>query len=755
MDNLINSVKIISIKYLNGPNIWSKRKKCMEVLINIGEFENYPSNKLNNFYENLIETFSTMKHHECGMGQKEGFFTRVKNGTYFGHILEHIVLEIQSFSGFHGGFGRTRETEYRGIYKLVIGMGFDSQKLITECFYSGLEILFLIIQNKKINLYQYYEKIKKITYENVIGKNVYEIIKELPINIPYIIINNQYDLIQLGYGIKQRKIWLSVSNLTSGISESIIKDKYFTKKILHEQNISIPNGDIASNITDVYKIVDKIGYPVVIKPINANQQKGITLNITSKNKLKFAFEHAIKFNKNNEKNIIIEKYFDGDSYRIVIVNNKIIACCKSHFKEVNTIIIGDGISSINDLINYQVPNKYLELYYEEIEKKNNNTIVNPISMEEQGNRYFKKDLFIEYLNKQNLNLTTVLSKGQKLKIKKIYDSYIDIDINNINNDIKDKCLLATKIVDIDICGIDLILKDIEKPLNSDNGVILELNSGPDLHIHKNSKISIGKEIIKYIYNNNDIDSINGYIPILGISGNGNLSFVNKFISSFFIKIKKYCGSYGINGYFLNNKKINIQNEFHWQYVNQILINTNVEVAIFDNNSKQILDEGVFYTKCNSIILGNINTELHDDNIQNKEYECLINEPENSLKILRVTVDIVREDGYAILNADDPNIKDLDELCNGKIIYYTQNNNINNHQYLRNHVLNKGKIVMLKNSFVCLYQNYEIIQLFKINENMENNIPIRDILAAVGGIWSYIDIFNNNYSNIFEEIIDSK
>jgi cyanophycin synthetase len=744
MNDLIKSVNIISIKYLNGPNLWMMKTPCMEVLIDIGDFENYPSNKINNLYDNIVMTFPFIVNHECGIGEKGGFLTRLKNGTYFAHILEHIILEIQSFSGFVGGKGRTRGTERTGIYKMVVSMGYNCKELVTESFNYGLEILLLLIQNKKVNLYNYFDKIKKISHQYGFGRSIYEVIKKLPKSIPYFKINNDYDLIQLGYGKQQKKLWTSTSPFTTGISESIVENKNLTKKLLREQNISVPRGDITNNIKDIYKIIEKIGYPVVIKPINSNQSDGVTLNITSPNVLEQAFSYAVKNNKSGEKNIIVEKYHTGFMYRILIIKNKIIACSNGELGKINDILLGDGISTINDLINNKRPNRFLELQTKDIEDEKNNIMNEKIIFEEKGDLFFKDLLLKEYLNKNNIKLNQILKKDQKITIEKIYDCYTTIDIDTIHNHIKEQCLLATRIVDLDICGVDLIIKNINEPLTPNNGVILELNSGPNLYIHKNSKISVTDELIKYLFK----DDLNGYIPIISIVGNGNQTFVSKFISSFFIKLGKYVGSYGKNGYFLNNKKIDIYNQYNWEYVKQILLNTFVEIAIFDNDSNQILTEGLFYNKCNSIVLGNVNTEIPTKGIQNKNYECLLNEPDNSVKILRVSVDCVGKDGYAILNSDDYNAKDLETICDGKVIYYTVSNNINA----------TYKFVFIKDNFVCLSFSDKIIKLIDINTlvNIQNvnNVKINDILATIGGIWSYYDIFDEKYSIIFNDLINN-
>jgi len=741
MDKLIDSVKIISIKYLCGPNIWCD-ESCIEVLINIGEFENYPSNKIKNLYENIKNTLPTIINHRCSYGTYGGFLKRLEEGTYFGHILEHITLELQSYTGYKGGFGRTRETEISGIYKIVLSTQIECKDIIIECFYCSLELLFLLIKNEKINISTFMNRIIGLSSINSFCDSTNEIISTLPGTIPYFKLNES-NFIQLGYGNKQKRIWITESCFTIGISDSISKNKYLTKKLLKNQGIEIPNGRITDNVDELYKIIDEIGYPIVIKPYNGNDQKNfpiiikpcdrnngkecsITINSTDNNLSNF-FQLAQEYNKNYEKKVIIEEYLEGDLYRILIVNNNAIACCKYSNEIIINDIIGDGISTIFELIEHVKSYKLFEMHYEYLKE---DYLKEDIVIEKDC--FHKDNHIIKCLNKYNYSYDTILKNNQKIIIERKFKKFSNIDINYINKDIINKCKLASRIINLDICGIDIILKDISKPLTKDNGAILDLTSGPDISIHKNSKISVGKEIINYIFNN----QLDGFIPIISIIGDGNQKFVNYFISSFFYNNEKYVGSYGKNGFYLNNKKIIKTTDYNWESVKHILMNNNVEIAIFDNDYSIILEEGLFYKSCNGIFLGNIK--------------------EDSLKILKTITYIIPKNGYAILNADDKNIEDLYESCNCNIIFYTNSNdnsnNLFNNKLLNNHILNGGKIVLNNNRTIVLHQNYKEIKLFNIDKNIFKNINIYDILASVAGIWSYSDLFNNSITEVFNKFI---
>lgn len=770
---LINSVKILSKKYLCGPNLWNYRPS-MEVLIDIGEFENYPSNKIPFFYENLKKTLPTMMNDRCSDGN---FFQRVKDGTYFGHILEHVTLQLQNYMNMEGGTGRTRETEKSGVYKIVVSSLSDNMNVIEECFNCALDLLYQIVQNKKADLKIYMRRIMSLSHQWY-GINTYEIIKSTKPSIPYFKIDDSNNFIQFGYGKNQKRIWTSETCYTSGISETISKNKLFTKKLLMEQGIHVPEGGIAYNMNDVYEIVKKIDYPVTIKPSNANGARGVSLNIQNIDDLSNAFKHAEKWNKGDMKGVIVEKYIQGDTYRITLVNYKVVGCAKNLFKYFQDILVGDGISSISELIDDLFSKRILENYYKEI------SLDDEVVTEHV--HFYYSDYTTEYLEKNGYTMDSILPFNSKFVLERKYDAYIQC-LDDLNEKTKEKCCLSAKIVGIDICGIDIILKNIKKPFTKNNGSILELNAGAGLALHKNAKNPIGLEIIDYLFQNDLSNENVSTIPIIHICGGNeyNVGFINNFISSFFIFLGKYVGSFGNNGFCINNSLIKNTNESEptWKSVKKVLMNKRIEMAVFDTNTQIIDSEGIFYRYCNSIVLGEIKEPPQDC-----KSECMIEEIENVFKLLRVNVDIVPKNGFAILNKDDENIEKLVELCDGSIIFYTNKNTLenknNSNQYISN--VNVGEFderffennrtetkysekkrkdsylnyrtVSYENNSVFIYENYQKKRLLIVDDVVVQKINFNNItifLAAIGGIWSYYDLFNETNLKTFQHFINFK
>lgn len=687
----INTVKVLSMKYLCGPNIWSYNPS-LEVLIDIGSFEQYPSNKIPNFYEKLVKILPTLKYHRCS----NGFLNRVKEGTYFGHILEHITLELQNYTGIDRGWGRTRETEISGIYKIVVSADCRNFDIIKECFYCALDIMFKLIKNEDIMIRNYMNHIQKF-YDKFYGINTYEILKNIPKNIGWFRIDEDNNLYQIGYGNTMKRLWTSETNYTKGISETISKDKYLTKKLLKNHGITVPEGILVSNIDEIYDYILNIKDNITIKPLNANHANGVCVNIDPNNKsnIIFAYNDALKYNKDGEKKIIVEKYIKGDTYRITLVNNKVIACCREYHKIIKNEIIGDGKSRIIDLIDDILATELLEHCHKDYMKEKELLIIN--------DHYYKDNHLDEYLSKIGKNTNTILDKNNKLLIERKFDNYLQIDINDIHKETIEKCELASKIIDLDICGIDIILEKISEPLSEKNGAILEINAAPGIGLHMNNNVSVGKEIIDYLFN--DISIENYFFPIISITGDGDCNFVNKFISSFFTYLGKYVRSH-------SSKNSNYEN------IKLILMNRRLEIAVFDIDSNTICNEGIFYNKCNTVILGKINMIKYSS-------ECVINEPNNTPKILRTLTTLVPKNGFSVLNMDDINIKELYQDLDGSIIFYS----------LQNYDLKYRCIYYENNNIILRYNNKKVI-LF------EYKIKSYDLLAALGGIWSNYDLINN-------------
>ena len=702
-----NRIEIKNIKYFHGPNQWNY-VPSLEIILDIKEFEKTPSDKFPFLYDMMVKYIPTLMHHRCSKGYQGGFLERVKTGTYFGHIIEHIALELQHFTGFSGGMGRTREIgEDSGIYKIILTAGHESKDSILECFYCAVDLLLAMIDQRPFDIVEYQNRIVQASRYNNFGSNLLEIIYCLQqYNIPYFKITDTGSFIQVGYGNQQRRLWITMSDQISGISDSIVGNKNLTKKLLEQQGISVPKGKLVYSKEEAIDQVKKIGYPVVVKPSNGNRSIGVSVNLTSDEMVEKAFPIALSNNKDNRRDVIVEKYIKGDSYRITLVNYNVIAACIFFFHTIQVNITGDGKATIERLIDRvraqfileDGHNNYTHYKNKDSEIKKVDVLVN------YHESFFQKDLFYKFLEKNGYEKDTVIPEGKKVLIDLVYNGYKDVDVDQLPISIKKDCERATRIIGIDICGIDIIISS-EKDYT-----ILELNSCPDLRVHRNSKNNVGRAIVHYLFKD-----AKHYFPMIGITGNGDRAGVNRFLTNFFTMEKSNVGSVGEGGFLIGQRRI-IQKDSNQQNVQDMLSNVTIDMAIIDNDISVIDQEGLAYRYANAIILGTYNPD--------------------QFKLLRTQIDIVQDGGTVVLNGDDPNVLELVKIVDeNRIIFYGMNDH--------NNVYYDSKLDSIFINKVLLVDSISKRGLFKY---------LSIILPSIAGVWSYVDLMNpNNRTKVIDFI----
>ena len=690
-------IEVKNIKYFYGPNQWNYRPS-LEIILDIKEFEKNPSDKFPFLYDTMLSSIPSLMNHRCSKDYNGGFLERVKSGTYFGHIIEHLTLELQHFTGFSGGMGRTREIgEDSGIYKIILTAGNYSKESILECFYCAVDLLLAMIDQRPFDLVDYQKRIVQASRHDNFGSNLLEIIYCLnQYNIPYFKLTDTGSFIQVGYGNQQKRLWITMSNQLSGISDSIVGNKSLTKKLLEQQGINVPKGENVESKKDAIDYAKKIGYPVVVKPSNGNRAKGVSVNLTSDEMVAKAFPIALSNNKDSRTDVIVEKYIKGDSYRITLVNYRIIAACIHIFYTIPVKIKGDGKATIERLIDRvraqfileDGHNNYTHYKNKELEIKKVDVLVN------YHESFLKKDLLDQFLEKNGYKKDTVIPYEKTISIDLVYDGYKDVDIEKIPISIKNSCERATRIIGIDICGIDIIISDKDY-------AILEMNSCPDLRVHRNSKNNVGRAIVHYLFKD-----AKHYFPMIGITGDGDRSGVNRFLTNFFTMEKNNVGSVGDAGVFIGSKRM-IDKESNHQNVQDMLSNVMIDMAIIDNDINVIDQEGLAYLYANAIILGTYSQE--------------------KFELLRTQIDIVQEGGTVVLNADDPNVSELVKVVEKTetIIFYGTR------------VVNDNNNVYYDSAHDSIFINTVLLIDSIKRRGVFNYLSV--ILPSIAGVWSYVDL----------------
>jgi cyanophycin synthetase len=334
-------MKIIEIKALKGPNYWSiRRPKLIQMKLDLEQMEQRPTNSIAGFKERLEKLFPSMYEHRCSVGERGGFFQRVEEGTWMGHVIEHIALEIQTLAGMNTGFGRTRGTGKEGEYYVVFSYMEEDAGMYAAR--AAVRITQAISDNVEYNLAEDIQQLREIREDTRLGPSTGCIVDEaMKRGIPYIRLNKQ-SLVQLGYGVNQKRIRATIASTTSSIAVDIACDKEETKNLLEAAEIPVPRGVIIRTEEGLKEAIEKLGYPIVLKPIDGNHGKGATTNIMNWEQSLTALAAAQKYSRS----VICEKFITGFDFRVLVINSKFICAAL----RTPASVIGDGKHDIQWLV---------------------------------------------------------------------------------------------------------------------------------------------------------------------------------------------------------------------------------------------------------------------------------------------------------------------------------------------------------------------------------------------------------------------
>ncbi|MDX1470428.1 MAG: ATP-grasp domain-containing protein, partial [Flavobacteriaceae bacterium] len=334
-------MKIRSINAMRGPNYWSiRRHKLIVMVLDLEKMEGFPSDKIPGFTDRVKEMFPDMYYHRCSEGVSGGFFKRLDEGTWMGHVIEHIALEIQTLAGMDTGFGRTRGYGEPGVYNVVFS--YIEERVGRYAAEKSVDICKALIAGEEYDIEKDIQYMRELREADRLGPSTGSIVAEAAKRgIPWIRLN-KYSLCQLGYGANQKRIQATVTSNTSSIGVDLACDKEETKFLLEKAQVPVPSGDIITKVESLKSACERVGFPLVVKPIDGNHGRGITVEIENYEEALTAFNVAQEVSKA----VIIEKYIKGDDYRLLVINNKMVAAAK----RTPAHIMGDGTSTIKELI---------------------------------------------------------------------------------------------------------------------------------------------------------------------------------------------------------------------------------------------------------------------------------------------------------------------------------------------------------------------------------------------------------------------
>jgi len=694
------------IHHVRGPNLWTW-VPVTEVWVDLGVLEDHPSDTIAGYYERLVAWLPGLIEHRCSVGERGGFLQRVQRGTWAGHVMEHVSLELQTLAGIDDkffGFGRAREISERGVYKVVIS---TPDALIGRTTLTAARDLVMAAMNDEpFDVQAVVDHLIDLVDDRCLGPSTACIVEAAKERLIPNIRLTEGNLVQLGYGSRQRRIWTAESDRTSAIAEGISSDKDLTKSLLSSCGIPIPEGEVVDSPAQAWEVAQDIGLPVVVKPLDANHGRGVSLNLKTQEEVEAAFHVA----QSKATHVIVERYIEGEEHRLLVVGDRVVAASKGEL----ATITGDGAATVAELIESQInsdPRRGVEQDFP----------LDKIRLDRQPHAVLE-------LQRQGLNADSVVEKDRVVIVQR--NGNMNHDVTPwVHPEVAAMATLAARVVGLDIAGIDMVTRDITKPMHTQGGAIVEVNAGPGLLMHLKPATGeprpVGKAIEEHLFGVND----DGRIPVVGVTGSQQTSLLSRLVGWLLHLSGKRTGVSCQEGLFMDQRLVDPVDSRSYDQGERLLINRALDAAVLETAPRNIVEDGYPYDLCQVGVV----TDLPTDDLSDHDMTT----PEQMRTVIRTQMDVVLQHGVGVLNADDETVAGLAELCNGEVMFYAH---APAHPVVAEHIKGGKRAVFLRDQHVVLARGDQENPLFHIDlapiaQLLRDGMTVHTLLAAVATAWS--------------------
>jgi cyanophycin synthetase len=701
-------MKIIETKVMRGPNYWSiKRKKLIVMKLDLEELEELPTNKINGFDKRIEALMPSLVKHRCSEGKEGGLFIRIKEGTWMGHVIEHIALELQTLAGMECGYGRTRSTGTKGVYNVVFNYMEEAVGLYAAK--TAVKIAEHLISGEAYDLDAEIRHMRELRENVRFGPSTGSIVDEaIARDIPFIRLNSE-SLVQLGYGKNQVRFRATMTDRTSSIAVDLASNKDETKRMLKDAAIPVAKGVCISNPDDLEDAVKSVGFPLVFKPLDGNHGKGASIGVKTMEEAVEAFAHAKKYSRK----IIIEKFITGYDFRVLVINNRFIAAALREPAHV----IGDGKSTIQQLIDKENLDPRRGYGHE--------NVLTEISVDRET---------LEQLAKKDYNLETVLKKDEHCYLK----GTANLSTGGTSTDVTDIvhphnifiCERISRVIGLDICGIDIMASNLSEPLEVTGGVVLEVNAAPGFRMHlapaKGLPRNVAAPVIDMLYPTGK----SCRIPIIAITGTNGKTTTTRLISHIVKNNGFKVGFTTSDGIYVGNSMLTKGDTTGPVSAEFILKDPTVEFAVLETARGGILRSGLGFSRCDVAVV----TNIQEDHMGLSDIHTL----KDMARVKGVVAESVKRDGYVVLNADNEYCAGISKEVSCNVAYFSMNEN---NPVIIEHCKKGGIAAIYENGFITIKKGEWKFRVQKVT-----NVPltfggrvsfmIQNVLAATLATYVY-------------------
>ena len=649
-----------------GPNVWA-RMPVIHLVLDIGELEDRPTNKIPGFYEHLTEAIPSLYDHGCSLGRPGGFLQRLREGTWMGHVLEHVALELQNLAGADVSRGKTRSTTERGVYNVIYQ--YDQEDVGLAAGWLALRLLNHLVYGTEPEfdfVHELEERVIRLAERFAYGPSTGAIVQEASRRgIPVLRLDPRRSLVQLGHGKYQRRIWATVTSVTPNIAVEIASNKELTNRLLHEVGIPVPRSQVVESVDAAVKAAVRLGYPVVLKPLDGNHGRGVFVNLADEGEVREFFASAYAESRNGQ--VIVENYISGKDYRVLVVNNEVVAVAE----RVPAHVVGDGEHTIRQLIDLTNADPRRGVGHEKI--------LTRIVIDSQTH---------EVLQRAGRTLDDVPAEGEFVQLKltgNMSTGGTSIDrTDEIHADNIDIARQAAMVVGLDIAGIDMITQDISRSIRQNGGAICEVNAGPGFRMHTHPTEGhprhVGRAVVDMLFPR----GAPSRVPIVAVTGTNGKTTTARMIAHIMKASGRKVGLTTTDGIYIDGTQIMAGDMSGPTSARMVLKNPTIDYAVLETARGGILRSGLGFDRCNIGVV----TNVAGDHLGLKGVDTLA----ELARVKEVVPANVLRDGASVLNADNEWTVQMTRVARGEIIFFSMDED---NPVVRDHIRERGRAVVLR------------------------------------------------------------
>ncbi len=683
-------MRILDIKALRGPNYWSGyRKKLIVMRLNLEDFEERPSDKITDFTLRLQGVMPSLVKHGCSYQEPGGFLRRVEEGTWAGHVVEHLALELQTLAGMDTGYGRTRETTEKGVYNVVFSyIEEDAGRYAARASVKLFEDLAAgkPLDELKQVLADDVQRLREIREDVRFGPSTGAIVQEAENrDIPHIRLNTQ-SLVQLGYGVNQQRIQATVTGRTNMIAVDLASDKDATKKLLGSMGVPVPRGVQIVDEDEIERTIEKLGFPLAIKPLDANHGKGITVGLNTLEEARAAFPIAKKYSRY----VIVEQSLEGQDFRALVVNNRLIAVAE----RIPAHVIGDGEHTIQELIDLTNLDPRRGYGHE--------NVLTQIDVDAQTE---------SLLAARKLSLDTVLGKDETFRLKttaNISTGGTAIDrtdeVHPFNVSLFER---IARIIGLDVAGIDVVAPDLSTPLTENGGGIIEVNAAPGFRMHLAPSDGLARNVAEHVIDMLFPPGTPSRVPVIAVTGTNGKTTTTRLIAHILKNSGRNVGFTTTEGIYIGNSLIQPGDNTGPVSAQLVLKDPTVEIAVLETARGGIIRAGLGFDRCDIGVVMNVTV----DHLGLKDIETI----EDMARVKAVVPRSVGRNGHAVLNADDELVFAMSDDTPGHVALFSMEEE---NPHIVEHTQDGGIACVFENGYVTLLKGRWKVRVEKVI-----NIPL--------------------------------